>query len=173
MGPFDRGLLALYSLALTIALILAVLILAGWPPPGVNPDLLWQRPDVTFTLLGLFILAGAYLFWTAVRPRKKQSIVHEGALGQVRIALTAIEELVEKVVAQQAGVREVKARVVTVAAGIGINVRVAVTPDVSVPEISGLIQEQVRQKVLAVTGVSVQEVRLLVSSITAHKPRVE
>jgi len=173
MGPLDRGLLTVYSLAVTVFLLLAASFLVGWPPPGVNADLFRQRPDVTFTLLGLFVLLGIRLFWVAVRPEKKRSVVHEGALGQVRIALTAIEDLVEKVVLQQAGVREARARVTTIGGGIGIILRVAVTPDVSIPQISGLLQEHVRQKVLEVTGVAVQEVRLLVGSITAQKPRVE
>jgi Protein of unknown function (DUF322). len=48
-----------------------------------------------------------------------------------------------------------------------------VTPDVQIPEISQSIQQQVKEKVLEVTGMPVQDVRILVNSISAHKPRVE
>jgi len=76
---------------------------------------------VVFIFLGLFILIGIRLFWVSVKPeRKKQIVVQEGALGKVRVAIPVIESLVEKTVAQNSGIREIKAQVTTVPQGIGI-----------------------------------------------------
>ena len=71
------------------------------------------------------------------------------------------------------GVREAKARVVGVPQGVGIKIKIAVSPDTNIPVISSEIQEQVKQQVLEVTGVEVHDVLILVDKIAANKPRVE
>jgi len=177
MRPFDRVLLFIYSFCLTIILVIIALWGAGWISApyfllGENNLLLDSRG--VFIFLGLFILIGIRLFWVSIKPeRKKQIIVQEGALGKVRVAIPAIENLVEKTVAQNSGVREIKAQVTTVPQGIGIKMRATVTPDIQIPEISKVIQEKVKEKVLEITGITVQEVSILISSIAAKKLRVE
>lgn len=176
MNPFDRVLVVAYAAITTLLLIVLTSVLAGW---GYTLNILLdaqRQPffwEIVYFLLGLYMLAGIRLVWWGVRPSARQAVVHEGTLGQIRIALSAVEALVEKVVSQNSGVREVKARVVAVPQGIGINVRATVTPDIQIPEISEIMQRQVKEKVLEVTGISVHNVRILVENITAHKPRVE
>lgn len=176
MQPFDRGLLSLYTFVLTILFILAIPFLGGWVErEAFAPlyNLRMEQPESIFIVLGLFILVGARLFWVGVRPARKHLIIHEGALGQVRITLTAIEDLVEKVVSQNSGIREAKARVLALPQGVGISVQAMVTPDVQIPELSKIIQGQVNEKILEVTGITVQQVHVFVNSISARKPRVE
>lgn len=177
MRPFDRVLLFIYSFCLTVILVITAFWEAGW----INTPYLFLRENdllldsgVVFIFLGLFILIGIRLFWVSVKPeRKKQIIIQEGALGKVRLAIPAIESLVEKTVAQNSGVREIKAQVATVPQGIGIKIRATVTPDIQIPEISRVIQEKVKEKVLEITGITVQEVSILINSIAARKLRVE
>jgi len=176
MGPFDRGLLVIYTFVITVALAWAAAVAAGFIPP--YRILSWLgtvagRPEVAFTFLGLSILAGARLFWVGVRPRRRQAVVHEAALGQVRVALTAIQDLVEKVALAQNGIREATARVYPGKEGIRIGIRVAVTPDINIPATAAVVQEEVKKRVLEVTGVTVQDVAFTVRSISARKPRVE
>ncbi|NHM27834.1 alkaline shock response membrane anchor protein AmaP [Desulfofundulus sp. TPOSR] len=176
MGPFDRGLLVIYTFIVTVALVWAAAAVAGFIPPyrvwgGLN--MVIGQPQAVIALLGLFILGGARLFWVGVRPRRRQAVVHEAALGQVRIALTAIQDLVEKVALAQNGVREAGARVYPGKEGIRIGIRVAVTPDINIPATAAMVQEQVKNRVLEVTGVTVQDVAITVKSISARKPRVE
>ncbi|GAB6274836.1 MAG: hypothetical protein STSR0004_17010 [Peptococcaceae bacterium] len=177
MRPFDRVLLFIYSFCLTIIIIITAFWGAGWI--NVPYFFLWENNLLldsrgALIFLVLFILIGIRLFWVSIRPeRKKQIIVQEGALGKVRVAIPAIENLVEKTVAQNSGVREIKAQVTTVPQGIGIKMRATVTPDIQIPEISKVIQEKVKEEVLEVTGITVQEVSILISSIAAKKLRVE
>lgn len=176
MQPFDRGLLLIYTFLLTIFFLAAIPFLAGWLDWSLlapYAEQLKRQPEIIFVFLGLVVLMGAKLFWAGIRPAHKHVIVQEGALGQVRIALTAIEDLVEKVAAQNSGVREVKARVLALPEGVGIRVQAAVSPDTQIPELSKMIQEQVKEKILAVTGLTVQQVHVLVNSFAARKPRVE
>ena len=176
MQPFDRGLLLIYTFLLTLLFIAAIPFLTGWLDWSAAAPLsfsLTEQPEITYVFLGLLILIGARLFWAGIRPARRHVIVHEGVSGQVRIALTAIEDLVEKVVSPNSGIREVKARVLALPEGIGIKVQAAVAPDTQIPDLSRAIQEQVKEKVFEVTGLSVQQVHVYISSFAARKPRVE
>ncbi|KJS17432.1 MAG: hypothetical protein VR69_04825 [Peptococcaceae bacterium BRH_c4b] len=176
MNPFDRVLMVVYALITTILLVFSVLLLVGWQLLASILLDIYSRPffiETIFVLIGLYILVGLRFIWFGIRPAAKQAVVSDGKLGQVRIALTAIEDLVDKIVSQNSGIKEVKSKVVRVPEGVGINVKASVTPDVQIPQISEIIQQQVRESVLEVTGMPVQDVRILVNSITAHKPRVE
>ncbi len=176
MNPFDRVLLVVYSGVTSLMLILSIFMLSGWELlTGLLVDV-YSRPfflETLFVLIGIYILVGIRFIWLGIRPAARHAVVQEGKLGQVRIALTAVEDLVNRVVSQNSGIKDVKSKVVKVPDGVGINVRASVTPDVQIPEISQLIQQQVKEKVLEVTGMPVQNVRILVNSISAHKPRVE
>jgi len=176
MNPFDRGLTVLYALAGLLAALYAGSALAGWYWPGQALESLAGLPGFTetaYALLAVYLLAGVRLFWHGLFPEKKHAVVQDGSLGKVRIALSAIESLVEKVALDQKGIKEAKAGVAAVPRGIGIRVRVSVTPDVSVPEISGAIQNLIRERVLEVTGIEVNEVRVSVENITSQRLRVE
>lgn len=176
MGPFDRGLLAVYALFITLLSSLFAAVLLGWAAPlfWLREYLYPDRADVLWTTIAGLILAGVRLFWVSLRrPEGKHVVLAESALGQVKVSLQAIESLVEKVVSQVSGVREVKPRIILVPQGVGIQVRVAVTPDVNVPEASLEIQNRVKERVLEVTGITINQVKVSVENIAAHKPRVE
>lgn len=179
MRPFDRSLLFIYSFCFTVILVIVTLWEIGWISTSYllfleNTLFLDSKAMFIFIFLGLFILIGIRLFWVSVRPeRKKQIVVQDGALGKVQVAVPAIESLVEKIIAQNSGVREIRAWVTTVPQGIGIKVRATVTPDIQIPEISKIIQEKVKEKVLEVAGITVQEVSILINSIASRKMRVE
>jgi hypothetical protein len=149
-------------------------VMLGWTAPLFLLRDVFYPGRPFWPLMALLILAGGRLFWTSLRkPRGKHVVLAESALGQIRVSLQAVENLVEKVVSKINGVREVKSRMVPVPQGIGIQVRAAVTPEVNVPEVSVEIQNRVKEQVFAVTGLSVNTVRVSIENISAQKPRVE
>lgn len=176
MNPFDRGLMVLYALAGTLTVLVLSAALAGWAWPA---DLLRnaaEKPgfyETSYALLVIFFLAGIRLAWQGLRSEKRHAVVLEGPLGQVRITLSAIESLVEKVVLDQKGVREAKAAVEAVPAGLGIRVRVSVAPDINIPQVSEMLQNAVREKALEIAGIEVKDIRISVDHISAQKLRVE
>ncbi|MEW6172130.1 MAG: alkaline shock response membrane anchor protein AmaP [Bacillota bacterium] len=178
MGPFDRGLLLIYSLVFTAFLLVIFLIFARWQP---SIDLMGEilAPEQRTVLLGAAValfVAGLRLMYASLKPRPrsdKLAVVEDNPLGQVRIAVTAVENLVSKVVANFPGVKEVHPKVVPDAEGIVIKVKISTTPSLNIPEVSKDIQQQVKDKVLEVTGISVNSVRVLVENIVTTKPRVE
>ncbi|MCL6610984.1 MAG: alkaline shock response membrane anchor protein AmaP [Peptococcaceae bacterium] len=176
MNPFDRGLMVLYALAGTLSAVVSGLLLAGWAwPEKIFRDLAGMPGfnETVYSLLAVFILAGIRLAWKGLHPGKRHAVVQEGSLGKVRIALAAIESLVEKVAMDQRGVKEARAGVEGLPRGIGVRIRVVAAPDVNIPQVSELIQKTVRDRVLEVTGIEVRDIRISVDNIAAQKLRVE
>jgi len=152
-------------------------LFAGWQEPFnelMREAALPEQQEILWALTGLYVLIGARLFWKGlVIERKKQAVVQDGELGDVRVSLPAIESLAEKVVSPIKGVRDVRARVVTAPQGINMHMNITVSPDINVPALSKDIQQQVRDSVLNVAGIAVHEVRVAVESFTSRKNRVE
>lgn len=178
MGPFDRGLLLLYSLCFTVILGLMLLMCTGWVPAlQLAENIFTPERQVIFAAAGIILfVAGLRLMFASIKPGKrmeKVAVIEDNPLGQVRIALTAVESLVSKVVANFTGVREVRPKVLTQADGIAVQVKLVTAPSISIPEVSQEIQQQVKERVLEVTGITVNNVRVVVDNITTAKPRVE
>ncbi len=176
MGSFDRVILAVYTFFFTALCVIYSAAMLGWPAPVyLLRDIFYPgQPEVFWSLMVGLILVGGRLFWVSLRkPRGRHVVLAESTLGQIKLSLQAIENLVEKVVSQINGVREVKARIFSTPQGVGIRIRASVTPDVNVPEVSVEIQNRVKERVFEVTGISVSAVKVSIENITVQKPRVE
>ena len=169
MNSFNRVLLVLYALFTTLLLIIALLFMSGWQMMSTMLRDLTFYPffeETLWAIIIIYILASLHFVWLGLRPARKQAVVQEGQLGEVRIALTAVEDLVDRLIMQNSGIKEVKSKVMMVPQGIGIQVKTMVTPDVQIPEMSQAMQQQIRDKVLEVTGIQVQDIRILAVSYT-------
>jgi len=167
----------LFVVAGTVLAAAAGTLSAGWPPAEWTlREVLTSaayREGVTF-FLGLMVVAGLRLLWaSAGLGGEPRSVVLDAAMGDVRIALSAIAESVERHVGSLAGVREVKASLYRAREGIGMAIRLSLSSEVAAPAVSTRVQEEVAEHVLRVAGVKVVEVRVLVGSLPAKKPRVE
>jgi len=167
--------MGIYAACITLFLILFSTIMLGWTAPLNLIREYPGRPEFFWVLIVITILVGLRLVWVSLvwKPRGRHVVLTESALGQVNVALQAIESLVERIVSQFNGVREVKPKIVQVPQGIGINVRIAVTPDVNLPQLSEEIQNRVKTGVFEVTGMTVNTVKIMVENISVQKPRVE
>ena len=180
MSLFDRFLLALYTLILTVIIALSAVETAGWfPVHDYYQDLPVTMAEV-FGAVVVLILVGVRLFWISIRSSGKTKvsggrhvILAEGALGRVKVSVQAIEDLVIKVVSQMDGVKEVKPRIVSGEKGVGVKIQASVSPELNIPETAEKMQNLVKERILAVTGVTFVGVEVTVESIIVSKPRVE
>lgn len=177
MGPLDRGILLIYTLTITLLLLTLATFLAGWQTAAnllLREASLPQQREILWLLVGLYVIMGARLFWKGmVVERNKQAVVQDGEMGDVRVSLPAIESLAEKVVSSRQGVRDVRARVVSAPHGINIRMNISVAPDINLPTLSKDIQQQVRDSIFNVAGISVHGVRVAVESFSTRKNRVD
>lgn len=100
--------------------------------------------------------------------------------GTTYITLTAIEGIVLKFVQANTKVREVKTTIVPIQDSISIGLKMSLSANTNVPEITAQIQSSLKEHVQNMTGITVREIQIIIESavgtdqLTSHsKPRVE
>jgi len=177
MGILDSIILTVYTLAMMVLSLLMVLgaILPQWIQPALwlTNVMATPRGTVTVGLVGFLFFASSVRLITLAFRRQGggQPVVHETSMGEVRISLEAVENLVRKVARSTKGVREVKASVRHGKDDLSVSLRCTVSPEVSIPEVSEEIQNSVRQYVKRVVGVELAEVQLEVENIANESRR--
>ncbi len=179
MGLFDRIILTVLTLIVAALSAVVILLAAGWTVPL---ELIWATltDDVGRWLVGglaglTFVIAVRFIYYGFHRAGADQTLVHESDLGEVRISIEAVENLVRKVARQVKGVRGVRGWVVPGGDRLNVRLRTIISPDVSVPDVSSDIQSAVRDCLKNVVGVEAGEVRVFVENISneARRGRVE
>lgn len=180
MGIFDRVILVMFALTVAvISFLVLAMAVAGWVSP------LDYLIDLLYSLNGRWLLGVVSSLWLIVslrflyfgfrRDRPWQTLIHETDIGEVRVSLGAVENLISKVTRGLKGVRDVRTAVFPTTGGIGVRLRTVVSPEVNVPETARHIQQTVTDYTKNVVGVEVTEVKVLVNNITneARRSRVE
>lgn len=179
MGFFDRVLFVLFTVCAGILSLFFLLSVITGTNPLAN---YWDtyspsQQKVILALAGLaFLVICVRLLYANMRSEKKavQSIVHEGPVGQIFISSTALENLVFKISQQFKGVRDVKPKAICTPEGLFVLIRVKVSPDINIPQVSDELQCRVRDYLLDAAGVTVKDVRIVVDDISTEvRGRVE
>ncbi|ADU51288.1 hypothetical protein Tmar_1175 [Thermaerobacter marianensis DSM 12885] len=177
MAPWNAVLAVLNSLVL--AVVGAVMVagaLGGRLLPGAGipawPPAAGEEPAWFTAGLGLaFVLSGLHVTYHALRPRRRDALSAATELGEVRTALSAVEELARRTGLQVAGVREVRPRVRAVRDGIRLWVRAEVLPDHPIPDVAPQLQARLRETVETIVGARVTEVRVVVERFAGERRR--
>ena len=173
MNVLRRFLLCLWSLALITAAA-AVGVFAFRPETS---EYAISRLDILFgsslyfwwLLLGavvllLFGMLGVFVS-LARKTEPTQVVVGNSEGGQINISLEAVDNVVRKAALSVEGVRDVKSRLKAAKNGLGIRLQIALPHDTSVPATSTAVQTAVKEQLQMVTGLTVAEVAVLVSSV--------
>lgn len=175
MGIFDRVILTIYTFALTFLSAAFVALALGWREPLDHVGKVLENPNGRWAI-GLtgavFFIASVRLLYFAFRRAGGRAVVHENELGEVRISLDAVENLVVRVARHQRGVREVRALAEIAEGRVRVYLRVWVSPDLSIPELGQTLQREVARQVREVTGAEAAEVRVHVVNVTSEGRRV-
>lgn len=177
----DRIVLTVYTLAL--AFVSGLMILVALAPAWIQPHV-WLAEALESTrgqvLVGMsgaafFAVSLRLIVFAFARRGGGQPVIHETAMGEVRISLDAVENLIKKVSRSVKGVREVKAVVSHSKDGLRAHLRGTVSPEVSIPEASEEIQNTVRQYVKRVVGVEISDISIEIDNIAsdAHRRRLD
>lgn len=173
-GPYKF----LFSIFLILISSFIFAISLGWTDPlyYLNDILLNVGQPVILGILGAFgILFGLFLLKTSFNKRMpSQTDVIETSLGQVKITISALEKMSEKITKQTMGVKEAKTKVKCTPNGVAVFLEVSVAPDVNIPDVTAEIQTKINDYFIHKTGIQVEEVRVLVSNMVKEtKSRVE
>lgn len=173
MGLFDRVILAIYTLLLAFLSLVAIaagLRLIPLPYIWTSVASAYGRWEMAL-LAAVFFLVSVRLLLAGVRTRRhKAALIHRSEIGDIQIALDAVENLMEKAARHTRGVRGAKARVTRDEQGLAVTIHAAISPESSVPDVSAQIQQRVRDYACKTVGVELNDVRVLVDAITNEFP---
>lgn len=174
---WDRMFIGILSLGYLIISVVLVLVALGWTTPVayVESYLYRTNPWVLGLTGGFVFIASLTLFLSSFKKKPvMQTPIHETNLGQIRITITALEHLVLKAAKSVHGIRDIRPIIQNTAAGLSIQLKVQVLPDVSIPNITADLQKIIRDYLQKTAGTTVQEIRILVNKVSwENKARVE
>lgn len=134
----------------------------------------WPFSLLFALITGLSLWLFAVQFRVTDKTQMPSSVVLQVEDGEVRIALTAIETLVQQAASQIKGVKETRPNFFTLDEGLGVNIRAVVASDESIPELSSQLQKVIKDHVLRIAGIHIEEVKVLVENVSAGaRNRVE
>lgn len=176
MGLIDRVALSFYALLLTVVSFVFLLAAFGWGVPlGYLVDDVLGAPGgrtAAGIISGLLFVAGLRFVYFGFRRPPVQAVLHDTGMGEVRISLVAVKNLVTRVADKTPGVREVRTRVrLSDSGGVHVHLDVKVALDTNMPELADKMQRAVASYVKEIVGVEVESVRVCVSDIATEGRR--
>ncbi len=170
MSSAARLFLVLLGLLLAAAGLLALALVFGLvQEPGLRTSLFALAGDpVAAVVGGGLLLVAVILLSLGLRSTGKpvpDSVLQTSALGEIRITIVAMENMVLRVVQQIQGVKDGGRRVYPTPEGLVVQVKIKVMPDLELPGLVSELQEKVKGYLEQITGLVVHEVRVLVENI--------
>jgi len=134
-------------------------------PAFSRPD--WAGETVLLASGAALLLIALFLLSFGLRsPKKVGNAVLKGSeYGEVLISITAVENMVLRVIQQTKGIKDVSRKVSFTPDGLVINIHIRVMPDVSLPGLVNELQTKTKEYLEEITGVTVNEVKVIVDNI--------
>lgn len=109
------------------------------------------------------------------RRREEKTIIHQTQVGEIQIAVSAVESLALRATKRIKGVKDAHVGVRADSTGLDVFIEVTVNPDLSVPQVSEEIRIKVDEYLQETVGINVNSVKVLVTKVAgeAVKARVE
>lgn len=134
----------------------------------LEPLLLSGRYFWWLLLAGVLMLVVGMLGVFVALARKAQPaevVVGMSEGGQVNVSLVAVDNVVRKAAQGISGVKEVQPHLKSTGASVDIGLEIVIAHDVNVPETAAAVQEAVKSQLQTITGLTITEVKVLVSSV--------
>lgn len=176
MGILDQIILALYTISLAVISLITFSVSAfRWHNPLYYAQTILARDParwVVAVVAAMFFMSSFRLLVFAFRSRSSgAALIHDSAMGEVRISLKAVENLVARAGRQVDGVRDLTARVESGKEGVQVHLNGSVFPEANIPELADRLQNLVKRHVRSVVGVEVESVRIHISDIGDDRRR--
>ncbi len=170
----DRVVLTVYAISLSIISLLFLVISLGWDKPLTSFTKALNAPTGKTTLgviSGFLFLIGLRFVYMGIQKAPVHALVHDTEMGQVRISLVAVKNLVTRVASRVSGVRRVRAAVIAGDVGLRISLELKVSVDANLPELADKLQKAVSSYVRDLVGVNVETVSVSVADIASDGRR--
>ncbi|RKD25579.1 hypothetical protein BEP19_01140 [Ammoniphilus oxalaticus] len=178
MNLFDRFILTLYSLALTIVSVVVMAVTVQIVPYRLvleNLQAVYSVGNIRytyFTVAFIFFLISLKFLFQGFRVRGKRdsktgkaAIAQNTEIGQVRISTNTLDSIILKATRRVRGVREAKSTVTTDETGTTILLQVAVDGETSIPTIVEETQKNVKEQVEKIVGIEVRQIDVKITEV--------
>jgi uncharacterized alkaline shock family protein YloU len=182
MNLFDRFILTIYSLALTILSVIvlaASLHIVSFETALSTLQAIYELDTVRYAYavaaLIFFLISLKFLF-QGFRLKKNraahEAIVNQTELGGVSISLTTIEAIALKASRKIRGVKDVKAIIKANEAGTSVLLKLSVDGETPIPGIVDGLQKSVKGQIESVVGMEIREVDVKVVEVAQPSTRL-
>ncbi len=136
--------------------------------PGLSISLPGWAGETALIAIGAGLLLIALIFLAfGLRSSKKvgSAVLRGSEYGEVLISITAVENMVLRVVQQTQGIKDVSRNVVFTPDGLIVKINIRVMPDVALPGLVSDLQARTKEYLEEITGVTVHEVKVFVDNV--------
>lgn len=159
MRLFIRLAIFFYVFVLSVVGFTALLVLAHFVDYPVYLDFLkFIYNDGSASTLAAFIIAATLLlsliFARIIYGRQEQErLIHfDNPLGRVTISLSAIEDLIRRLVVHTPQIKEIRPSITATRKGLEVEIRLVLRSDVNIPEMTAELQDIIKRKLQDVIG---------------------
>ncbi len=174
MHLVDKIILSIYAISLSVISFIILLTSLGWRVPL---DVFQEALSVPNGQIAIGVISGILFIMSlrfvhvGVRRAPIHAVVHDNEMGEVRISLVAVRNLVKRVVSKIPGVKNVKAAVSLGEEGLRVALELRVGMDANVPELADKLQKAVSSYVWDVAGISVESVTVSIADVSTDGNR--
>lgn len=159
MRLFIRLAIFFYLFVLSVVGFTALLVLAHFVDYAQYINFLgFIYQDGNASTLAGFIIAATLLIGFAFariiygRQEQERLIHFDNPLGRVTISLSAIEDLIRRLVVHTPQIKEIRPTITSTKKGLKIEIRLVLRSDVNIPEMTADLQDIIKRKVQDVIG---------------------
>ena len=105
------------------------------------------------------VCAGAIMFMSFLLAKliygsrqMERTIAFENSTGGVTVSLTALEDLIKRLIVQMPEVKEIRPYMIATKKGLEVDIKLVLRHEVNIPELTGRFQELVRRKIEEAVG---------------------
>ena len=103
------------------------------------------------------------------RQSKERTIAFDNPSGQVLVSLSAIEDLIRRLVVRIPDIKEIRPHIIATKKGLEVEIRLILKSEVNIPEMTSRLQDLVRTKIQDAIGIDEKiSVKVYVAKISSE-----
>lgn len=179
MNFFIRSAIFFYVFVITLAGVTALLVLAHVIDVNQYLDFVKfvyvdeKAGLLTAVVIAVIMLTSLVLARIIFGRQHQERLIHfENPLGRVTISLSAIEDLIRRLVVHTPQIREIRPDISSTKNGLNVDIRLVLHSDANIPEMTAELQSIIKRKIQDVVGNDEQvNISVHVVKIATDTPR--
>jgi len=156
------GILFYAVVIILIGMILIIFSVNLLQPQDINNLLAYIQYNINSRIIvglsGLLLIVISFSFAQLIlgRFQRERTIAFTTASGEVTIALSAVEDLIKRLVGVIPEIKELRPDVIATKKGIIVDIRVVLKSEANIPDLTSRLQEITRSKIQEILGLEEQ-----------------